>query len=96
MAATERGRSGRPVSAARTKKVLERLQGKIEDGCFYEAHQTYKALYQRLCAQGSEEQATSLLLEGAATLLKHSQVCGWVGGEGKVDMYNVCVCLALG
>lgn len=74
MATTTRGRSGRPVSTAGSKKVIERLRAKIEDGSFYEAHQTYKALYQRFCAQGSEERAISLLLEGASTLLKHEQV----------------------
>lgn len=73
MAATK-GRTGRPVSTAKSKKVIERLRQKIEDGSFYEAHQTYKALYQRFCAQGSEEQAIGLLLEGATTLLKHGQV----------------------
>lgn len=75
MAAT-RGRSGRPVSTAKSKKVVERLRQKIEDGSFYEAHQTYRALYQRYCAQGGEEQAIGLLMEGASTLLKHGQVRG--------------------
>ena len=55
---------------------MERLQQKIDEGSFYEAHQTYRALYQRFCARGSEEQAISLLLEGASTLLKHGQVGG--------------------
>jgi hypothetical protein len=68
------GRSGRPVSTAKSRKVMERLQQKIEDGSFYEAHQTYRALYQRFCAQGNEEQALGLLLDGASTLLKHQQV----------------------
>lgn len=77
MATTSRRiRSGRPVSTTKSRKVVEKLQQKIEDGSFYEAHQTYKALYQRFCAQGSEEQAISLLLEGASTLLKHEQVVG--------------------
>lgn len=70
-----RGRvSARPLSSAKSRKVIIRLQQKIEEGSFYEAHQTYRALYQRFCAQGSEEQAISLLLEGASTLLKHKQV----------------------
>lgn len=67
-------RIGRPVSTSKSRKVMERLQQKIEDGSFYEAHQTYRALYQRFCAQGNEEQAISLLVEGASTLLKHKQV----------------------
>ena len=67
-------RSGRTVSSSKSRKVIERLQQSIEDGSFYEAHQTYRAMYQRFCAQGSEEQAISLLLEGASTLLKHEQV----------------------
>ena len=69
-----RNRSGRPMSTAKSRKVIERLQQKIEEGSFYEAHQTYRALYQRFCAQGNEEQALGLLLEGASTLLKHEQV----------------------
>ncbi len=73
MAASSR-RSGRPMSTAKRSKVMERLQRDIEEGSFYEAHQTYRALYQRFCAQGSEEQAIGLLLEGASTLLKHGQV----------------------
>lgn len=75
MAATSaRNRIGRPVSTGKSRKVIERLEQKIEDGSFYEAHQTYKALYQRFCAQGNEEKALGLLLEGASTLLKHEQV----------------------
>ena len=75
MASRIRG-GARPVSNAKSRKVIERLQQKIGEGSFYEAHQTYRALYQRFCAQGSEEQAISLLLEGASTLLKHEQVGG--------------------
>lgn len=72
---TARSRGGaRSLSSAKSRKVMERLQQKIDDGSFYEAHQTYRALYQRFCAQGNEEQAMSLLLEGASTLLKHKQV----------------------
>lgn len=74
MAASVRSRVGRPVSSGKSRKVIERLQRKIEDGSFYEAHQTYRVLYQRFCAQGSEEQAIRLLQDGAATLLKHEQV----------------------
>ncbi len=74
--ASTRGRNARSLSSVKSRKVIERLQQKIEDGSFYEAHQTYRALYQRFCAQGSEEQAISLLLEGASTLLKHGQVGG--------------------
>ena len=69
-----RVRSGRPVSTSKSRKVIERLRQKMKDGSFYEAHQTYKALYQRFCAQGSEEEAIGLLLEGASSLLKHEQV----------------------
>lgn len=85
-ATTARNRSGRPISTAKSRKVVERLQQKIEDGSFYEAHQTYKALYQRFCAQGNEEQALSLLLEGASTLLKHEQV-GTGHGESCFPFY---------
>lgn len=76
MAASVRSRSrvGRPVSTGKSRKVMERLQKNIEDGSFYEAHQTYRVLYQRFCAQGSEEQAIRLLQEGTTTLLKHEQV----------------------
>lgn len=62
------------ASSTKTRKVAERLEQKIQEGSFYEAHQTYRVLYQRFCAQGNEEQALSLLVEGASTLLKHGQV----------------------
>ena len=80
--AAARNRGGtRSLSSAKSRKVMERLQKKIEDGSFYEAHQTYRALYQRFCAQGNEEQAMSLLVEGASTLLKHQQVGVGMGWE---------------
>ena len=65
---------GRPFSAAKSRKVMERVRRKIEEGSYYEAHQTYRALYQRFSAQGSEELAINLLVEGASTLLRHEQV----------------------
>ena len=72
--ATSPGRTRAVASSSKTRKVLERLEQKIQEGSFYEALQTYRALYQRYCAQGNEEQALSLLVEGASTLLKHGQV----------------------
>ncbi len=69
---------GQAVSSLKTRKVIERLGQKIQEGSFYEAHQTYRALYQRLCSQGCQEQAVDLLLEGASTLLKHEQVIYYV------------------
>lgn len=89
MAATSgvRSRSGRPVSTAKSRKVIERLQQKIDEGSFYEAHQTYRALFQRFCAQGNEEQALGLLLEGASTLLKHGQVSSCFSGVNGCGCY---------
>lgn len=74
MATVRTRSSGGAVSSLKSSRVMKRLQQNLVEGSFYEAHQTYRALYQRLCAQGSEEQAINLLLEGASTLLKHSQV----------------------
>ncbi len=62
------------VSSVKSGRVAQRLKQRIEDGEFYEAHQTYKVLYQRYCAQGKKEVALKLLFDGAATLLRHSQV----------------------
>ncbi len=64
-----------PVSSSRSGKVAERLRKRIEDGEYYEALQTYKALYSRYRAQGREQEAVDLVYEGAATLLENSQVC---------------------
>ena len=66
----------RTVSSAKSGKVVQRLKQRIEEGKFYEAHQTYKVLYQRYCAQGKMATAKDLLFEGASTLLRHSQVNG--------------------
>ena len=83
-----RVRSGRTVSSSKSRKVIERVRQKIQEGSFYEAHQTYRALYQRFCAQGSEEQAISLLLEGASTLLKHQQVGRLLKHSEKNEIKN--------
>ena len=64
----------RTVSSAKSGRVAQRLKQRIDDGEFYEAHQTYKVLYQRYCAQGRKEAALKLLYDGAATLLRHRQV----------------------
>lgn len=68
------GRVSGPVSAGRGAKVAERLQKRIESGEYYEALQTYKALYQRYRAQNREKEALDLVYDGAATLLRHEQV----------------------
>ena len=65
---------GRPVSASRSSKVAGKLQEKIREGNYYEALQTYRALYQRYSAQGREKDARDLLHDGASLLLRHNQV----------------------
>lgn len=65
---------GRPVSASRSSKVAAKLQEKIQEGNYYEAHQTYRVLYQRYSAQGREKDARDLLYDGASLLLQHCQV----------------------
>lgn len=67
--------SGRPVSSRRSPRVVEKLQQKIRDKEYYEAHQTYRVLYQRYKAQGKEDEALDLLYDGALLLLQHGQVC---------------------
>ena len=64
-----------PISSTKSSKVAERLEKKIEDGEYYEALQTYKALYSRYRAQGKDEEALDLVYGGAITLLQHEQVC---------------------
>ena len=65
---------GRPISAGRSSKVAGKLQEKIREGNYYEALQTYRALYQRYSAQGREKDARDLLYDGASLLLRHNQV----------------------
>ena len=67
-------RVGRPVCSRRSSRVAEKLQQKIRDKEYYEAHQTYRALYQRYKAQGKEGDALDLLYDGALLLLQHGQV----------------------
>ena len=66
--------ASRPVSTRRAARVAEKLQQKIRDKEYYEAHQTYRVLYQRYKAQGKETEALSLLYDGALLLLQHEQV----------------------
>lgn len=66
--------AGRPVSSRRSGRVEEKLQQKIRDKEYYEAHQTYRVLYQRYKAQGKEKEALELLYNGALLLLQHGQV----------------------
>lgn len=67
-------RAGRPVSSRRSARVAEKLQQKIRDKEYYEAHQTYRVLYQRYKAQGKEGEALDLLYDGAILFLQHGQV----------------------
>ena len=65
---------GHPVSPRRSAPVAEKLQQKIRDREYYEAHQNYRALYQQYKAEGREKEALELLYEGALLLLQHGQV----------------------
>lgn len=67
-------RVGRPVSSRRSARVAEKLQQKIRSKEYYEAHQTYRVLYQRYKAQGKEGDALDLLYDGAVLFLQHGQV----------------------
>ena len=67
-------RKPKTVSSARTSRVAARLQEKVRDGQYYEAHQSYKALYQRYRAQKKEKEALDLLYEGAVVMLESAQV----------------------
>lgn len=66
--------SNKPVSAGRSAKLLEKIEADIKNKEFYEAHQGYRALYQRYNAQGKKNKAMQLLHRGAMTLLEHQQV----------------------
>ena len=66
--------ASRTVSSRRTARVAEKLQQKIRDKDYYEAHQTYRVLYQRYKAQGKETEALDLLYDGALLLIQHGQV----------------------
>ena len=67
-------RASRPVSSRRSARVAEKLQQKIRDKEYYEAHQTYRVLYQRYKAQGKESEALDLLYDGAILFFQHGQV----------------------
>lgn len=64
----------RIVSYSRSEKVAEKLKQKISNGEYYEAHQTYKMLYQRYCAQTRDTEGIRLLFEGATLLLENRQL----------------------
>ena len=66
--------AGRPVSSRRSGRVEEKLKQKIRDKEYYEAHQTYRVLFQRYKAQGKENEALELVYNGALLLLQHGQV----------------------
>lgn len=67
--------ASRPVSTKRAARMEEKLQQKIQDKDYYEAHQMYRVLYQRYKAQGKESEALDLLYDGALALLTHREVC---------------------
>ncbi|CAI8050602.1 Golgi to ER traffic protein 4 homolog [Geodia barretti] len=66
--------AGRPVSSRRSGRVEEKLKQKIRDKEYYEAHQTYRVLFQRYKAQGKENEALELVYNGALLLLQHGQL----------------------
>ena len=61
-------------SAGRCGRVEERFRLAVQNGKYYEAHQTLNALYQRYLVQGREEAAWNFAREGAALLLSKDQV----------------------
>ncbi len=58
----------------RTGRVEERFRALVEQGNYYEAHQTMRAIYQRFLAQGKKEKALDLLRRGGLMLLQKCQV----------------------
>ena len=81
---------GRAVGSRRSTsaRVAEKIQQKIRDKEYYEAHQTYRALYQRFKAQSKESDALDLLYNGTLLLLEHHQV-SWVQLARK-QICSVC------
>ena len=74
------GASGHPqgrrkvASVSRSGRVALKIQQKIDEGRFYEAHQMCRALFRRYTAQGREEEAMDLLYHAAVHFLRHEQV----------------------
>ena len=60
--------------SARSGRVEERFKFLVEQGNYYEAHQTMRALYQRFLVQGRNEKALKLLRQCGLLLLEKCQV----------------------
>ncbi|KAG8222509.1 hypothetical protein J437_LFUL004545 [Ladona fulva] len=55
------------------QRVLGKLQASINAGNYYEAHQMYRTLYFRYCAQKKYEELLELLYDGSILFFSHDQ-----------------------
>lgn len=62
----------------RSGRVEERFRALVEQGNYYEAHQTMRALYQRFLAQGKKDKAIRLLRQASVVLLEKRQVAAGI------------------
>ncbi|KAF8472445.1 hypothetical protein BDZ91DRAFT_715089 [Kalaharituber pfeilii] len=67
------------MSASKVEKTRARLQKRIEEGSYYEAHQQLRVLSQRYVKAENYEAAIDILFSGAQALLKAGQ--GGSGGD---------------
>ena len=62
------------MASRRQQNVKLKLEKKVAEGNFYEAHQMYNTLYARSKGQGKIEQAQELVISGALLMLQNGQV----------------------
>lgn len=55
------------------QRVLGKLQASVNAGNYYEAHQMYRTLYFRYCAQKKYEELLELLYDGSMLFFRHDQ-----------------------
>ncbi len=60
--------------SVRSGRVEERFRFMVDQGNYYEAHQTMRALYQRFLVQGRKDKALELLRQCGLLLLEKFQV----------------------
>ncbi|XP_046386246.1 Golgi to ER traffic protein 4 homolog [Ischnura elegans] len=56
------------------QRVLGKLQASVNAGNYYEAHQMYRTLYFRYCAQKKYDELLELLYDGAMLFFRHDQL----------------------
>jgi hypothetical protein len=56
------------------EKTIQMIEKSVQEGNYYEAHQMYHSVSQRLFKQKKIQQSLLLLTQGAQTLIKNNQL----------------------